>query len=58
MYIRMHMTDHDLIIMSLLGVQETRSSQGLEEITAIGEKLSCGARRTSGVLPTPQLSCE
>ena len=47
MYIRMHM-NHNLIIMSLLGGKETRSSQGLEEIMAIGEKWSCGVRRTSG----------
>ena len=40
MYIGMHTMDHNLIIMSLLGGQETRSSQGLEEITAIGEKWS------------------
>ncbi len=45
-----YMRDHSLIIMSLLGVQETRNRPGLEEITARGEKLSCDVRRTSGEL--------
>ncbi len=47
MYIHTHMMDHSFVIMSLLGVQETRNKPGLEEIMAIGEKLSCGVRRTS-----------
>ncbi len=42
MCIRMHMMDHSPIVMSLLGVQETRNRPGLQDITAIGEKMSCG----------------
>ncbi len=38
---------YSLIIMSLLGVQETKNRPGLEEIMARGEKISCGMRRTS-----------
>ncbi len=50
MYIHEHI-DSCLLIMSLLvGVQETRNRPGLEETTAIGEKVSCGMRRTSGEL--------
>ncbi len=44
------MTDHSLIIMSLLCVQEARNRLGLEEIRTREEKLSCGVRRTSGEL--------
>ncbi len=50
MYIHVHMTDHSLIIISLLIVQETRNEPGLKEIMVTGEKLSCGERRTSGEL--------
>ncbi len=49
MYILTHVKDHSLIIMSLLGVQETRNRAGLEEIMTRGEKFSCCVR-TSGEL--------
>lgn len=48
MCIHTHMKDHSLI--SLLDVQGTGSRQGLEEITAGGEKLNCSVSRTIGEL--------
>lgn len=48
--IHMHMTDHCLIIIILLGVREAGNKQGLGEILDNDEKLSYGVRRTCGVL--------
>ncbi len=50
MYTEMSLVNHSRIIMSLLGIQETRNRSGLGEIMVMGEKLSCGVRRTSGEL--------
>lgn len=39
-----------LVILSLLGVQETMNRQGLGKKKANDKKLSCGVGRTSGEL--------
>lgn len=46
--IHAHMTAHTFEIMRLLPVQETRTREKLEEITAICEILSCGVSVCSG----------
>ena len=50
MYIHMNMMDHKLMIISPLGVKETRDRTELGEIMVKGETLSCAVRRVSGEL--------
>ena len=47
MFILRNTMDHKLMIMSLLGIKETRNRTGLGEIMVAGNKLYCGVRRIS-----------